>query len=171
MNHQLWKVEKYGRFLLPSMSQLKVISFHFRVVNSGLVSWECGFVEQVLTSLCRGWWWSSWWYKRWRRWQWECLWWSRWWYRCVWGCSFTHLVTAAAAAVQSYFSSQTSIEFVKYEGRQINKSKWTESWPNGRTHGQFKLVRWSSGPLVHWSIGPLDRWTIGPLVHWLNVKC
>ena len=141
MNHQLWKVEKYGRFLLPSMSQLKVISFHFRVVNSGLVSWECGFVEQVLTSLCRGWWWSSWWYKRWRRWQWECLWWSRWWYRWLWGCSFTHLVTAAAAAVQSYFSSQTSIEFVKYEGRQINKSKWTESWLNGRTHGQFKFYK------------------------------
>ena len=33
-------------------------------------------------------------------------------------------------AVQSYFSSPISIEFMKYYGRQINKSKCTERWPN-----------------------------------------
>ena len=35
-------------------------------------------------------------------------------------------------AVQSYFSSPISIEFMKYYGRQINKSKCTERWPNWR---------------------------------------
>ena len=35
-------------------------------------------------------------------------------------------------AVQSYFSSPISIEFMKYYGWKINKSKCTERWSNGR---------------------------------------